>query len=140
MVRRWGFLMTIKVDPINGSSKQLLVGTEDIPPGKAIPVHKHSHCDELVVIQRGTGTATLGEKRQVVTAGAMIFVPENEWVGLENTGEETIRILFIFSALGFDKYLRATSVPEGHEVKPFTPSELAEIRRKFKAYIVFKDE
>jgi quercetin dioxygenase-like cupin family protein len=140
MVRRWDLPMTIKVDPINGGSKQLLVGTEDIPPGRAIPVHKHSHCDELIVIQRGTGTAILGEKRQVVTAGAMIFIPENEWVGLENTGEETIRIIFIFSALGFDKYLRATSVPEGEKIIPFTPSELAEIRRRFKEYIIFRDE
>lgn len=139
MVRRWGLLMTIKVDPVNGGSKRLLVGTEDIPPGKAIPVHKHSHCDEIVIIQRGTGTAILGEKRQIVTAGAMIFIPEDEWVGLENTGKETIRIVFIFSALGFDKYLRATSVPEGQEVKPFSPIELAEIRQKFKEYIIFKD-
>jgi hypothetical protein len=75
-----------------------------------------------------------------VTAGAMIFIPESERVGLENTGEETIRIAFIFSAFGFDKYLRVTSVPEGQEVKPFSPSEEAEIRRRFKAYIIFKDE
>ncbi len=140
MVRRWGLPMTIKVDPVNGGSKQLLVGTEDIPPGRGIPVHKHSHCDELVIIQRGTGTAILGDKRQVVTAGAMVFVPENEWVGLENTGKETIRIVFIFSALGFDQYLRATSVPEGQEVKPFSASELAEIRQKFKAFITFKEK
>src|SRR5258705_8783238 len=44
MVRRWGLSMTIKVDPVNGGSKHLLLGTEDIPPGKKIPVHKKSHC------------------------------------------------------------------------------------------------
>jgi quercetin dioxygenase-like cupin family protein len=140
MVRRWGLSMTIKVDPVNGGSKHLLVGTEDIPPGKAIPVHKHSHCDEVVILLQGRGTAILGEKRQEVTAGAMLFIPEDEWVGLENTGQETIRIVFIFSELGFDKYLRATSVPEGQEVKPFSPKELAEIRQKFKGVITFKDE
>jgi hypothetical protein len=37
-------------------------------------------------------------------------------------------------------YLRATSVPEGQEVKPFSPSELAEVRRKFSGVITFKDQ
>lgn len=140
MMRRWGLPMTIKIDPVNGGSKRLLVGTEDIPPGKSIPVHKHSHCDEVVIVLQGKGTAILGEKRREVSAGAIIFIPEEEWVGLENTGRETIRIVFIFSELGFDKYLRATSVPEGQEVIPFTPKELAEVRQKFKGVITFKDE
>ena len=140
MVRRWGLPMTIKVDPANGGSKHLVVGTEDVPPGKTIPVHKHSHCDELVILLQGKGTAALGDKRREVSAGAMIFIPQDEWVGLENTGQETIRVVFVFSELGFDKYLRATSVPEGQEVEPFSPSELTEVRRKFRAYITFKDE
>lgn len=139
MVRRWGLPMTIKVDPVNGRSKQLMVGTEDIPPGRSIPIHKHAHCDELVIIQKGSGTAILGDRRQEVSEGAMIFVPENEWVGLENTGKETIRIVFIFSAPGFEKYLRATSIPEGQPVIPFTPVELAAVRQQYKDYIVFKD-
>jgi hypothetical protein len=42
MTRRWGLPMTIKIDPVNGGSRQLLVGTEDLPPGQSIPVHKHS--------------------------------------------------------------------------------------------------
>lgn len=140
MVRRWGLSMTIKVDPVNGGSKQLLVGTEDIPPGKGIPIHKHSHCDEVVILLQGKGTAILGARLQEVSAGAMLFIPEDEWVGLKNTGQETIRIVFIFSELGFDKYLRATSVPEGQEVTPFSPKELAEVRQKFKGVITFKDE
>jgi len=140
MMRRWGLRMTIKIDPVNGGSKRLLVGTEDLPPGKSIPVHKHSHCDEVLILLQGKGTAILGEKRREVSAGAIIFIPEEEWVGLENTGQETIRIVFIFSELGFDQYLRATSVPDGEEVKPFTPKELAEVRQKFKGVITFKDE
>ena len=139
MMRRWGLSMTIKIDPVNGGSKRLLVGTEDLPPGRSIPVHKHSHCDEVVIVLQGKGTALLGDKRREVSAGAILFIPEEEWVGLENTGQETLRIVFIFSELGFDKYLRATSVPEGQEVIPFTPKELNEIRQKFKGVITFKD-
>lgn len=140
MTRRWGLPMTIKIDPVNGGSKRLLVGTEDLSPGKSIPVHKHSHCDEVVIVLQGSGTAILGEQRRDVSTGAIIFIPEEEWVGMENTGRDTLRVVFIFSELGFDKYLRATSVPEGQEVIPFTPRELADIRKKFNGVITFKEE
>ena len=137
--RQYGFPLVIKVDPANGGSKHMVVGTEEIPAGRSIPVHKHSHADEFIVLQEGTATVTLGARRQTATAGAMIFIPENEWVGLDNVGPGTMKILFVFSALGFEEYLRATSVPEGREVKPFTPDELKEIRQKYQAHIAFKD-
>ena len=140
MTRRWGLPMTIKIDPVNGGSKRLLVGTEDLPPGQSIPIHKHSHCDEVVIVLKGSGTAILGDKRRDVGPGSILYIPEEEWVGLENTGQETIRVVFIFSELGFDDYLRATSVPEGNEVIPFTSQELARIREKFKGVITFKDQ
>ena len=138
--RQYGFPLIIKVDPANGGSKHMVVGTEEIPAGKSIPVHKHSHADEFIVLQEGTATVTLGARRQTANAGAMIFIPENEWVGLDNVGPGTMKILFVFSALGFEEYLRATSVPEGREVKPFTPDELKEIRQKYQAHIAFKDQ
>ena len=138
--RQYGFPLIIKVDPANGASKHMVVGTEEIPAGKSIPVHKHSHADEFIVLQEGTASVTLGARRQTANAGAMIFIPENEWVGLENVGQGTMKILFVFSALGFEEYLRATSVPEGQDVKPFSPDELREIRQKYQAHIAFKDQ
>lgn len=138
--RQYGFPLIIKVDPTNGGSMHMVVGTEEIPAGKSIPVHKHSHADEFIVLQEGTASVTLGARRQTANAGAMIFIPENEWVGLENVGRGTMKILFVFSAVGFEEYLRATSVPEGQEVKPFTPDELREIRQKYQAHIAFKDQ
>ena len=87
MMRRWGLPMTIKIDPVNGGSKRLLVGTEDLPPGMSIPVHKHSHCDEVVIVLQGKGTAILGEKRREVSAGAILFIPEEEWVGWKIPGK-----------------------------------------------------
>jgi quercetin dioxygenase-like cupin family protein len=137
--RQYGFPLIIKVDPANGGSKHMVVGTEEIPAGRSIPVHKHSHADEFIVLQEGTATVTLGTRRQPANAGAMIFIPENEWVGLENTGKGTMKILFVFSALGFEEYLRATSVPEGQEAKPFTPDELREVRQKYQTHIGFRD-
>lgn len=61
---------------------------------------------------QGTGVAPLGAQHREVTPGALLFIPQGEWVGLENTGQETIRVVFICSERGFDTYLRATSVSE----------------------------
>jgi len=138
--RQYGFPLIIKVDPANGGSQRMVVGTEEIPAGKSIPIHKHSHADEFIVLQEGTAMVTLGARRQTANAGAMIFIPQDEWVGLDNTGPGTMKILFVFSALGFEEYLRATSVPEGQPVKPFTPDELKQIRQKYQAHIRFKDQ
>ena len=139
MVRRqYGFPMTIKVDPRNGGSRNMVVGTEEIPPGRGIPVHKHSHADEMILLQEGTAIATLGERRDTVHAGAIVYIPQNEWVGFENIGQGSMKILFVFSALGFEEYLRATSVPEGTEAKPFTPEEIRAIREKYQQHIAFK--
>ena len=137
--RQYGFPLIIKVDPANGGSKHRWWGLLTLLPGGR-PVHKHSHADEFIVLQEGTASVTLGARRQTVNAGAMIFIPENEWVGLENVGQGTMKILFVFSAVGFEEYLRATSVPEGLEVKPFSPDELREIRQKYQAHIAFKDQ
>ena len=78
MVRLWGLPMTIKVDLRNGGSQHLVVGTEDLPPGKVIPVHKHLHADEVVLLLQGTGVATLGAQRRAVTPGALLFIPQGE--------------------------------------------------------------
>jgi quercetin dioxygenase-like cupin family protein len=62
--RQYGFPLIIKVDPVNGGSKHMVVGTEEIPAGKSIPVHKHSHADEFIVLQEGRASVTLGARRQ----------------------------------------------------------------------------
>ena len=33
--------------------------TEDIPPGQAIPAHRHAHADEIIFIHGGIGLASL---------------------------------------------------------------------------------
>jgi hypothetical protein len=44
-----GFML--KVSPKNNGSQHLVMGREDIPPGNAIPRHKHLGQDEIVFVQ-----------------------------------------------------------------------------------------
>src|SRR5215469_11803046 len=106
----------IKVDRKNGGSEHMWLGAEDIPPGGLIPKHKHLGQDEILIIQSGSAHAWLDTQERDVHAGAVIFIPSDTWVSLKNTGSETIRLAFVFSAPGYDEFMRCTSVPAGDSV------------------------
>src|SRR5262249_55445045 len=120
----------LKVDRRNGGAPEFVMLTEDIPPGQAIPAHRHPPSDEIIFIHAGTGLATLAGRQAVVTSGATIYMPRNTVVGLRNTGTEPLRIVGIFSQPGYEEYLREISVPEGRTPTPLTIEELSAIRAR----------
>jgi quercetin dioxygenase-like cupin family protein len=91
LIRRWGYPFLMKVDEINGGAKQFVVGSEKLPPGKSIQVHRHDYAEEILVIMAGKGTAVLGDKKVSIDPGTLVFIPQHTWAGLDNTGTETIR-------------------------------------------------
>ncbi len=113
----------IKVDRRNGGSSDLVMGTEDIPPGQAIPPHRHLVADEIVYIHRGTGVVELGDQRRDVGEGATIYIPKNVRITLRNTGPAPMSIVFTFSKPGFEELMRDNSVLEGQPVPPLTDVE-----------------
>src|SRR5262249_1962214 len=96
----------LKIDRANGGAPEFVMLTEDIPPGQAIPAHRHPHSDEILFIHAGTGLASLAGRQAVVTTGATIYMPRNTVVGLRNTGAEPLSIVAIFSKPGYEDYLR----------------------------------
>jgi quercetin dioxygenase-like cupin family protein len=131
LMRRWGYPLTIKIDPVTAGTKDFVVGTEDLAPGADIPWHRHHHMEEIVIVQSGDVVARIGDQQRRVGPGAMAFGPPNTWMCFENVGTEVARVMWIFSRPGFEDYVRATSVPLGQPVIPFTPAELDQIRQKY---------
>jgi quercetin dioxygenase-like cupin family protein len=115
----------LKVTPQNSGSQHLVLGTETIPPGGVIPKHRHLEQDEILFLQTGTARVSLNDQDYEVHAGGMVFFPLNTWVSLKNTGATPINLIFIFSAPGFDEYMRCTSVPEGEPAPPIPLDELS---------------
>jgi len=115
---------------LNSASKHLVLGTEDIPPGGVIPRHKHLQQDEILLIQTGTAHVTLNDKEYDVHAGGTVFFPAQTWVSLKNIGKESISLVFIFSALGFEENMRCSSVPAGQPAPPITTDELTACAHK----------
>lgn len=113
----------LKVDPKNGGSSHLVMGIEEINSGGAIAMHKHLAQDEILYLENGSARVTLGDREQDVHGGATIFIPQNTWISLRNIGPESIRLVFVFSSLGYESYMRCTSVPFGQPVAPMSPKE-----------------
>jgi quercetin dioxygenase-like cupin family protein len=120
----------LKVSPRNNGSQHLVLGTEELLPNARIPKHKHLEQDEILLIQSGTAHVWLGDKESDVHAGGMVFIPQDTWISLKNNGNETIGLVFIFSAPGFEEAMRCNSVPAGEKPTLLTPEQKLECSHK----------
>ena len=113
-----------------GLSKARRAGVKLPPPGAGISKHRHLGQDEILFLQTGTAHVVLNDKEYDVHAGGMVFFPMNTWVTLENTGSDDIQLIFVFSAPGFEQYMRCTSVAEGQAAAPMTVEAARECSHK----------
>ena len=128
----------MKVDRRNGGAPEFVMFTESMPPGQAIPPHRHPSADEIIFVYGGTGLAVVGGSESTVHAGATIYMPRNTSVRLRNTGTEPLRIAAIFSQPGYDEYMRDISVAEGEAAKPLSVEELTAIRARHRAHAIYE--
>ena len=114
----------LKVDPKTNGSQHFVVGTEDIAPGASIPTHKHPTEDELLLIHSGQAHVWLGEQERDLSAGVIVFIPANTWIGVKNISNDPMSVTFVFSAPGFEEFQRCISVPSGTSPTPMTEEDL----------------
>ena len=63
-----GRMTIIKVSPETGANL-LAMGTQDMPPGSSVLVHRHDHTEEILYVDQGSGTLILGDERIRVNDG-----------------------------------------------------------------------
>jgi quercetin dioxygenase-like cupin family protein len=114
---------TIKIDAFNGASRDLVMLTEDFPPGAAIRPHRHLHEDEILYAENGTIWARVGNRVAVLGPHATVFVPHDTWVTIKNVGSQTVRLVAVFDRPGYDAYLRCSSTIAGGTPRPLTKRE-----------------
>jgi quercetin dioxygenase-like cupin family protein len=117
----------------------LVFGTEDLPPGETIPTHRHPGSDEILFLQTGSARVHLGDSVRDVHAGSTVFIPANTWVSVVNIGSDVISLVFVFSAPGFEDFMRAESVREGEKNVPLSQAEDDEIQRKHSRDVIYKE-
>lgn len=137
-IASFGGAYVMKADSHNGGSQDLVMFTENIPPGQSIAPHHHPGAEEILFIHSGTGHAWLNGRESKLVAGSTVFMPRNTHVRVTNDGTEPIGLVAIFSRHGFDDYLRDISVPEGQLAKPLTVKELEAIRARHRHAIIYE--
>lgn len=134
-----GSTFVLKIDPKNGGSSHLVFGTEDLPPGETIPTHRHPGSDEILFLQTGTARVHLGDSVREVHGGSTVFIPADTWISVSNIGRDVINLAFVFSAPGFEDFMRAESVREGEKNVPLSKAEDDEIQRNHTHAVIYKE-
>lgn len=127
----------LKVSPKNNGSQHLVMVTEDMAPGDEFPTHKHLGQDEILYIEKGTVHVHLGDQERDLHAGGTVFIPAYTWVSVKNAGTETVSVVGVFSAPGFENYMRCDSVPPNEKVTPLSPEEQKACGHQ--GHVIYKD-
>ncbi len=133
-----GSTFLLKVDRKNGGSSHLVFGTEDLTPGEKIDAHRHPGSDEILFLQTGTARVHLGDSVREVHGGAVVFIPADTWISVSNTGAEVIHLAFIFSAPGFEDFMRDASAREGEKNVPLSKAEEDAIEKKHAHAVIYR--
>ena len=123
--------ITIKISKAQHGVAGISFCVEDQSPGRKMRIHKHLNNDELIFIQKGEGTLTLGEESIPVKTGDVAFVPRGTWHGLDNTGTENLLMVFQYSPAGFEEYFIENGTLAGMPAKEKTEEEYAITEKKY---------
>ena len=82
---------------------------------------------------------SLGDTTREVHGGATVFIPANTWIAVTNIGIDAISLVFVFSAPGFEDYMRAESVPEGQKIMPLTKAEDAQLMKEHAHAVIYAE-
>ena len=118
----------IKASADTGSGNFAL-GTQQLPAGSGIPVHRHFHMDEAFYVLEGGGIFTLHDVPYRFEKGATIFIPKHAWHGFATPDRETL-LLWIMAPAGLDAFFRETCSPPGVPPRQLTREEINAIGRK----------
>ncbi|WP_426613738.1 cupin domain-containing protein [Bradyrhizobium sp. McL0616] len=121
----------IMVDPAK-EANNLALGTQQLPKGSGIPVHRHPQRDEVFYILEGRGTVTLNDVRHSCEKGGMIFIPRNTWHGFSSADQELV-LLWIMAPPGLDGFFRETCSRPGEHRKELTREQINAIGLKYGA-------
>ena len=94
------------------------------PKGGQVPWHNQEQ-EEVYFIVEGTGEMCLGEERQTITTGQMVYIPSGVFHQLTNIGDIPLRMIYCYGPAGdvahWRQELAGTLPRAGHEAPPLPP-------------------
>lgn len=123
--------ITLKISRAKDGVEGISFCMEEQSPGRKMRIHKHLNNDELIFIHRGEGTLTLDTETIIVRTGDVVFIPRGTWHGLDNTGSETLSMVFQYSPAGFEEYFVENGTLAGAAPKEKTREEYLIAEKKY---------
>jgi mannose-6-phosphate isomerase-like protein (cupin superfamily) len=105
------------------------LGTQQVPTGVGIRVHRHYSADEVLFVLEGTGFGIVGDTRTPIAKGSAIYIPKGVWHGIENPDSELI-LLWVVTPPGLEELFREIGSAPGAPPKRLTLEQLNEIAQK----------
>ena len=84
-----------KVDLV--SSPRMMSGLNCFEPGQAQKVHAHGGADKLYYVVEGSGEFEVGEDKQTLSKGEVLYVPADIPHGVINSSDARLVVLIVIS-------------------------------------------
>jgi oxalate decarboxylase/phosphoglucose isomerase-like protein (cupin superfamily) len=91
----WGTLQWLANGTLGAAQT---VGVCHLYAGQSNPLHYHPNCEEILIVQQGTGKHLLDAEWVQVRAGSVVRIPLGMKHQLVNEGSETLITLIVFSS------------------------------------------
>lgn len=93
-------LLKVLMSPKTHTVKNLSVGMTLLPPGNTSSLHSHEKEEEIWYVISGRGLVRVGGEEMIVIPDILIYIPQTVKHQLINNGDETLKVLWIFSPAG----------------------------------------
>jgi quercetin dioxygenase-like cupin family protein len=90
--------------------KNLSMWRQTVAAGAATPPHRHD-CEEIVLVQTGSGELHLGGKVTAFGPDSTLVIPRNADHQIINTGKDDMNLVAAFASTGFDVHF-----PDGQRI------------------------
>jgi len=121
-----GAIRNVKFDSRH-TSGDIYVVEGVMPPGSSVPLHVHTHEDEIFHALEGEAELILGEQTLIGTGGDMVYLPRAVPHAIKAIGEQPARVLnYVFPGRNFEilfSKLSALPPDAGKEQKEVTAAE-----------------
>jgi len=128
--------IVVKASPKNGTSGSILV-EQTFNKGGTTNRHIHEQGDELFYVVSGRGSATVGDKTEMIEQGDVVFVPKDVVHSIQNLeNDDPLTVVFFMDSPELVEQFRAvheriTSEPD----RPITREELATLGKRIGGFM-----
>jgi len=94
----------ILMDPVIGS-KHVAMGFTVYPVGEKGAPHAHTG-EETIFILKGRAKVSSAREQHILEAGDLVYVPPNETHTIENSGDEELQFIWVYTPPGDERIIR----------------------------------